>query len=302
VASDTTILHNEIAAKGVGTIVASDTTILHNEIAAKGVGTIVAADTTIIHNEIVGLRGIDTTRAVAREGLLMTLVQRGTDTVRAVAREGLLAPLISPSFTTPALGTPSAGALGSCTATTQTGGDNSTKLATTAYTDAATPNSTYRKILSAQGYIIATKVAGTYMIGVMDSVVKSGNSRLQPLAMINYLAADYPTVNNKTTKLRVVGILSVNNTAPSANFTLGLYPVTSGAGGAGLKIYSVGSVVTGSAPTILNTPAGSSMTVITGSDFTPPADGIYCIGIITSATIATSSLVEINASLQVHNP
>ena len=161
--------------------------------------------------------------------------------------------------------------------------------------------SRYNTILQAQGYLIATKVAGTYIIGTADSCQKSGNTHLMPMAIVNILAADFPTVNGIAPELRVSAIVSVNNTAPSANFTIGLYPVTSGAGGAALKIYSVGSLVTSSATTTVTTPAGSSMTAVSGSDIALPADGVYCLAVVTNATIATSSLVHINAKLQVHN-
>lgn len=50
----------------------------------------------------------------------------------------LKAPLISPSFTTPALGEPSSGALHSCTSNTEAANNNSTQLATTAYADRLT--------------------------------------------------------------------------------------------------------------------------------------------------------------------
>jgi len=43
----------------------------------------------------------------------------------------------SPTLVTPALGTAASGAMDNCTGATQTSGDNSTKLATTAYADAA---------------------------------------------------------------------------------------------------------------------------------------------------------------------
>jgi 3-methyladenine DNA glycosylase AlkD len=161
--------------------------------------------------------------------------------------------------------------------------------------------SRYQTILQSQGYLVATKVAGTYIIGAADSCQKSGNTHLMPMSMINILAADYPTVNGLTPKLRVSGIVSVNNTAPNVSFTIGLYPVTSGAGGAALKIYSVGSIVTSSAATAVTTPAGSSITAVAGSDISLPSDGIYCLAVVTDGTIATSSLVHVYAKLQIHN-
>jgi hypothetical protein len=163
------------------------------------------------------------------------------------------------------------------------------------------PNSSYRMIAQATGSHIAAKVAGTYMFGCGDPLAVSGTGILYPVMLIPIYAADLPTVNSITTKLRIRTIVSVNAVAPTGNFTVGLYPVTSGAGGTGVKIYTVGSLVTGSASPTVMAPAASSMTSVVGSDFALPADGIYCMAVVTTATIATSSLVHINSILQMRN-
>ena len=162
-------------------------------------------------------------------------------------------------------------------------------------------NATYRAVAEAAGSHIAGKVAGTYGLGFGDPLAVSGTGTLYPLNLIRIVASDWPTVNGVTTKLRLRATVSVNATAPTGNFTVGLYPVTSGAGAAGLKIYTLGTLVSGSACTTVTTPAGSSITNVSGSDFALPADGVYVIGVVTTATVATSSLVEINAQLQMRN-
>ena len=139
------------------------------------------------------------------------------------------------------------------------------------------------------------------MFGCGDPLAVSGTGILYPVMLIPIYAADLPTVNSITTKLRIRTIVSVNAVAPTGNFTVGLYPVTSGAGGTGVKIYTVGSLVTGSASPTVMAPAASSMTSVVGSDFALPADGIYCMAVVTTATIATSSLVHINSILQMRN-
>jgi hypothetical protein len=162
------------------------------------------------------------------------------------------------------------------------------------------PNSSYRNIAQVSGSHIAGKVAGTYILGSGDPLM-DGSGSLYPLILIPIYVADFPIVNNVATKLRIRAIVSVNATAPTGNFTVGLYPVTSGAGGAGLKIYTVGTLVTGSAATTVTAPAANSMTSVSGAGFALPSDGIYCLAVVTTATIATSSLVHINAILQMRN-
>jgi len=164
----------------------------------------------------------------------------------------------------------------------------------------AVPNSSYRILAQANASHIAGKVAGTYMLGNGDPAAVSGTGVLYPIVLIPIYTADIPTVN-ATTKLRIRAVVSVNNIAPTGNFTVGLYPVSSGAGGTGVKVYTTGTLVSGSAATTVTTPGGSSMTSVAGSDFAIPADGIYCLAVVTTATVANNSLVHINAILQMRN-
>jgi hypothetical protein len=163
------------------------------------------------------------------------------------------------------------------------------------------PNSSYRMVLEARGSHIAAQVAGTYMVPMGNPLVVSGGGVLYPLASINIVGADWPTVANLTTKLRVRMTVHTNAAAPVCNFTMGLYPLTTGGGLAGLKIFTVGALVTGSGSGTVTAPALSTSTVATGADFALPADGLYGLAVVTSAAIATSSLVQINGILQMRN-
>lgn len=163
--------------------------------------------------------------------------------------------------------------------------------------------STYRNILECSGSHIAARVAGTYGIGYGDPLAISGTGILYPLATIYITSSDFQTVNGVAPKLRIRAQLYVNDVAPTGNFTLGLYPITRPAtsGGTGVNIYTLGTVVTGSNGASFTTPAADSMVTAAGSDFSIPADGHYVIGVVTTQTVATNSLVHISAQLQLRN-
>lgn len=164
-------------------------------------------------------------------------------------------------------------------------------------------NGAYRTVLQASGSHVAAKVAGTYGLGNGDPLAVSGTGTLYPLELIYIDSADFPSIGNQSPKLRIRAQVNCNDVAPTGNFTVGLYPVTRPAtsGGAALNIYTLGTVVTGSNGATVTTPAAGSMTSIVGADFALPANGFYVLGVVTTATVATSSLVHINAQLQSHN-
>lgn len=210
-------------------------------------------------------------------------------TTRFVTRD--FANLASPTFTgTPAVPTAAAG-----TSTTQ--------AASTAFVAAAVPNASYRTILDSSGSHIAARVAGTYGLSQAQPAAISGTGTLYPLNTIYIAAADYPSVNGATPKLRVRAQLYVNDVAPTGNFTFALHPITrpGTSGGAGKNIYTIGAAVSGSAATTITTPAADSMNTTVGSDFDLPADGHYVLGVVTTATVATSSHLHMSASLQLRN-
>ncbi len=170
------------------------------------------------------------------------------------------------------------------------------------------PNSSYRTILDCTGSHTAAKVAGTYAMGHGDPIAVSGTGTLYPLNTIYIAAADYPTLNSVATttiaaKLRIRAQLYTNDVAPTGNFTLGLYPITrpGTSGGAGLCIFTLGTVVTGSNGASFTTPAADGLLQATSNDFALPSDGHYVIGIVTTGTIATSAHVHLSAQLQLRN-
>ena len=163
--------------------------------------------------------------------------------------------------------------------------------------------SIYRKVLQATGSHIAGRVAGTYFIPLADALGITGTGTLYAPAIIRIDSADYPTIDGLPPKFRIKWSLMVNDVAPTGTFRIGLFPITrpATAGGAGLNIYTMGAVVSGSNDSIISTPAADSMNNGVSSDFSLPADGYYVLGIVTTATVATSSHLHINAQLQVHN-
>lgn len=165
------------------------------------------------------------------------------------------------------------------------------------------PNASYRTILFCTGSHTATRVAGTYAIGQGDPIAISGTGTLYPVNSIYIAAADYPTVGGLAGKFRIRAQIYVNDVAPTGNYTLGLYPITrpGASGGAGLNIFTLGTVVNGSNGATFTAPAADGLLNAVSADFALPADGHYVIGVVTTATVATSSHVHIIAQLQFRN-
>lgn len=161
----------------------------------------------------------------------------------------------------------------------------------------------YRMLLTASGSHTAAKVAGTYLLSINPAVLVTGGTQVNPLSIITIRSTDYPTISGLAPKFRIAAECNVNDVAPTGNFTFGLYPLTRPAtsGGAGLLAYTVGSVVSGSNGATFTAPAADSSASATSSDFALPANGIYCIAVVTTATVAASSHVHLNAQLSVHN-
>lgn len=188
------------------------------------------------------------------------------------------------------------------TSPTAATGTNTTQIATTAFTEAAVPNASYRVISEASGSHIAGRVAGTYALGDGDPIAISGTGTLYPIKIIHIASADLPTVDGKTTKLKIKVNIAVNDVAPTGNYTFGLYPITRPAtsGGAGLDIYTLGTVVA-SSTVLFTTPAADGLLTGSSSDISLPSDGFYCIGVITTATVAVSSHLHMTAYLMMRN-
>lgn len=200
------------------------------------------------------------------------------------------APTASPTFT------------GTVTIPTPSAGDNSTKAASTAFVQSASDYGSYQTIMEASGSHTAAKAAGTYALGDGYPAAVSGTGTLDPIKTIFIAAADFPSVDGKATKLRLRVQLYVNDVAPTGNFTFGLYPITRPAtsGGAGLDIYTLGTVVTNST-VLFTTPAADGLLNGASADFALPSDGHYVIGFISTAAVATSSHLHMVASIQKRN-
>lgn len=159
----------------------------------------------------------------------------------------------------------------------------------------------YRTLLNSTGSHIAARVAGTYGMGQGQPLAITGTGILYALNSIYIDDADYPAIGALTAKLRIRAQLFTNDVAPGGNYVIGLHPITrpNPSGGAGLCIYTIGAAVAGSTITY-TTPAadGPPTPQAAGADFAMPADGLYVIGVVTSANVATSAHVHIAAQLQ----
>ena len=162
-------------------------------------------------------------------------------------------------------------------------------------------NSTYRTILTVEGSESGASSSTRVFSADGSSPIVPSSGSTNGMQFIYIDPSDYPTVGSLTTKLRIRGQILVNNTAPTRTFTLGLYPVTSPAGGAGAFTFSLGTVVTGSNGASVASPAANSINNLVGSDFDIPAAGLYAIGIVYSGALAVNSVIMINAQLQMRN-
>lgn len=175
-------------------------------------------------------------------------------------------------------------------------------VSATTYLNLPAFNSPYQLVRQAFGSATAAVVAGNYFLTVGSGAIFSGGTANATIPAVVYLqSSDYPTVNGFAPKFKIKAGAFANHTAPGTNFNFGLYPVTPNvsSGGAGVKSWSAGTVVAGSQ--VLVTVGADSHAMVNGSDFALPAIGWYVIGVITTATTATSSYTELSADLQFHN-
>jgi hypothetical protein len=193
------------------------------------------------------------------------------------------------------------------TGTQQPEGNNTTAIATTNYVDRVINKIllNYSNIMSAGGILIGGLLAGTrVMNNAGQTMTVGGSSATYPPATIYLNSADFAggsTINSISPLLRISGGIIVNNTAPASSFTIGLYPVSnnSGTGTASLIGVVLGTVVSGSNGLTFTTPAAKATTNGTSATFSFPPAGMYCLAAVSTATIATSSVVGFNFYLQV---
>jgi hypothetical protein len=166
------------------------------------------------------------------------------------------------------------------------------------------PASSYRTILQASSIITAGSAAGTYALTAGgDGCVLSGADTAIPLQTIYIDSADYPTIGTLTPKLRIRVQLYTNDTAPTGNYTFGLYPVTrpGTSGGSGVNVYTLGTVVTGSDGATFTAPAADGLLNAVGADFALPSNGHYVIGVLTTTPPVANANIQITAYLQMRN-
>lgn len=157
-----------------------------------------------------------------------------------------------------------------------------------------------RRLMTGRTRITAAQAAGQYWFTEAATLTSAG--MLTPLAGFYVDSSDFPTVAGVTAKLLVRVQLYTNDVAPGSTFVVGLYPVTRPAtsGGAGLLIYTPGTVVLNSTVTF-TTPAADAAAVLSTVEFAVPATGHYAFGFTSSAVIATNAHVHMQFQLQVHN-
>lgn len=163
--------------------------------------------------------------------------------------------------------------------------------------------SQYSILNTVQGSITAGYGATTSGFNSNGLAIRgTGLTAAAPMTVFHIVSTDFKTVTGKAPKLRIRAVMNTNNVAPTGNYTLGLYPVTNASGaGAGLLSYTLGTVVSGSNGAAFSAPAANSLLTAVGSDFALPADGVYCIGVVTSGTTAASAHIGLIAQLQIHN-
>lgn len=183
-------------------------------------------------------------------------------------------------------------------------------------------NSVYKTVLASGSFISDGVIAATYVLvgpqqafnaGTLSSnnapltsggtIWKGGVSGLNtPGAGIVYFASADFTVGSLTQKLRVRAQVNCNATSwSSVTGTFGLYPVTFGAGAANRVDLTIGTVVSGSTVAIANPTNAANPNQGNSGDFTIPSDGMYALGLATSATLTTNAAALLTAQLQTRN-
>jgi len=272
------------------------------------------------------LRGIDTARAIVREGLKQNTISNLSDTSLYAKTSALnngahldtvqfksneaakYAPLISPSFTTPVLGTVTSGNFGSgtftwptfnqatsstaanlsgtpalpngTTATTQASGSNDTKIATNAYVDATGGWTTY-KVASSD----FTRTAQT-----LADITGLVTGTLTNATLYEFQATLYCTTSAVTTGVE----FGVNLTGTSSPTAQAIYEgaVTSTTA----AVSSTNALATADATAFLTTSAAAGCVTIKGTFQTGTSSAFSIQGLkVTSGTLT----VKIGSTLRI---
>ena len=95
--------------------------------------------------------------------------------------------------------------------------------------------------------------------------------------------------------LRLKTLVLVNNTAPTVNFSVGLYPVSAPAGVAATLSLTVGAATI--APLLTTAPAANSITYAASADTAHPNAGLFALQVVVSGQMAANSAVVVRARL-----
>lgn len=164
----------------------------------------------------------------------------------------------------------------------------------------STNNPVFKTLLVANSVTQQSLAAGTYALGFGSQIDDPSPVSLgaEQIAVIYLDDADY-AVSSLTAKLRVRAQVSTNGTVPAITFTFGLRPVTFSGAGDVLNA-TLGAVVASSTVAIASPPA-NTVTGGVSSEFNVPADGIYALGVLTSATLTNNATCLLSAQLQTRN-
>lgn len=156
----------------------------------------------------------------------------------------------------------------------------------------------YKTVFEGEGQFGGGNGAGTYFFynaGLVQN--QTGNSAFA----LKYIdPADYAVPTGKALKFRVRYAAATNATASTVSYTVGLYPVTAFGGAANVTAINAGTVVTGSQPAQLVTPAASTLFEGHTADFTIASAGYYGLAVVNSGAVAANAAVFFRAVLERH--
>lgn len=149
----------------------------------------------------------------------------------------------------------------------------------------------YRQIFATSGRVTTAAASGNkYICAPANNDVINFAIANNVLWLFTWTAAEQ-AISGLTSKLNLAAD-TIGAGAPAVTATIGLYPVVMGA------TASLGTVVSGS--TVALAPGSNASASGTSGDFTPPADGLYAVGLTLSGTPSSGSVV-INARVRSRN-
>lgn len=156
-----------------------------------------------------------------------------------------------------------------------------------------TKSMTAQPIGQTTAYLTATNVAATYIVGGGLQAIVPATGSINPVNFVHIP----PVTGGNTIKGRLVATALTNATAPGGTVTFGLYPVSANAGGADVVTYTLGTLVAGTNSIVV--PNTASTATSGATPYVTLAAGVYAIAVVTSATIAASAHVTLNARVEI---